>query len=49
VRHVIGAVAWSTGEPVADAKLSRHSITISGAKGTTLNVPLDTKFLFKET
>lgn len=48
VRHVIGAVAWSTGEPVADVEQGRHSITISGVKGTNIKVPLDTKFLFND-
>jgi hypothetical protein len=45
VRHVIGAVAWPTEEPVADLRLDGHAVVIEGEAGATRRVPVRGEFL----
>ncbi|MYA89173.1 MAG: hypothetical protein F4X97_12130 [Boseongicola sp. SB0662_bin_57] len=45
VRHVMGAICWPTGEPVADIRLSDTSLVIQGEAGARRNLPIDRAFL----
>lgn len=45
VRHVIGAIRWPGGAPVASVTLQEDGIEVTGADGTTRAVPLDSGFL----
>ncbi|MYK31878.1 MAG: hypothetical protein F4051_09190 [Boseongicola sp. SB0670_bin_30] len=45
VRHVIGAIRWPTGEPVADIRLSDASLLIRGEAGARRSLPIDRAFL----
>ncbi|MDE0524329.1 MAG: hypothetical protein OXH79_20485 [Boseongicola sp.] len=45
VRHIIGAVCWPTGEPVADIGLSGVSLLVKGDAGAVRNLPIDGEFL----
>jgi hypothetical protein len=45
VRHVIGAIAWPTGEPVAAIHAGDAGLEITGEAGTTRRVPFQTGFL----
>lgn len=45
VRHVIGAIAWPTGEPVGSIDLDDHAVTIAGEGGAVRRVPLNVAFL----
>ena len=45
VRHVIGALAWPSGEPVARVIASGESLTITGEGGAQRQVPFDVGFL----
>ena len=41
VRHVIGAIAWPTGAPVAAVEAGGDALHIHGEDGTSRHVPLD--------
>lgn len=45
VRHVIGAIAWPTGEAVATVHASGADLVVSGAAGAVRRVPFDAAFL----
>jgi hypothetical protein len=45
VRHVIGAIAWPTGEAVADVVPEVEALTVTGVAGTRRVVAFDTGFL----
>lgn len=45
VRHVIGAIAWPSGEPVVDIAVNDTSLVVIGANGAKRNVPFDQDFL----
>lgn len=45
VRHVIGAIAWPSGEPVADLRLDGDGIQVAGEGGASRRVPFDNAFL----
>ena len=45
VRHVIGAIRWPTGEPVADIRPSGQSLLIMGDAGAVRSLPFDNAFL----
>ena len=41
VRHVIGAIAWRSGEPVASVEIDGETLRVTGEGGTTRCVPID--------
>jgi hypothetical protein len=45
VRHVIGAIAWPTGEAIASVAIEGGSLVVTGEGGTTRAPPFDTSFL----
>lgn len=45
VRHVIGAIAWPSGEPVADVRQDGDALEISGESGAQERVPFRGAFL----
>lgn len=45
IRHVIGALNWPSGEPVATVEAAGGAVTITGDGGARRRVPLDTGFL----
>ena len=45
VRHVIGAVAWPGGDPVAELVLDGDSLLITGEEGGMRRIPFDAGFL----
>lgn len=45
VRHVIGAIAWPSGEPVSAIETHNGGVTIAGEGGASRHVPLDSAFL----
>lgn len=45
VRHVIGAVAWPSEEPLAEARISGEAVELLGDAGTVRTVPLRADFL----
>jgi hypothetical protein len=45
VRHVIGAMAWPTAQPVADIQFEGESLIVSGEAGAKRTVPIDPDFL----
>jgi hypothetical protein len=45
IRHVIGAVRWPSGEPVAEIRASDQSLKITGESGRTRELKLDRGFL----
>jgi hypothetical protein len=45
VRHIIGCVAWPTGEPVQDIQLSGNQLTVLGERGATRTLPIRGDFL----
>ncbi|MCC5972548.1 MAG: hypothetical protein JJT81_00690 [Rubellimicrobium sp.] len=45
VRHVIGAIAWPSGEAVADIRAEGHMLVITGEGGARREVPFDAAFL----
>jgi len=45
VRHVIGAIAWPSGEPLAAARLDGDGVDLTGEEGTRRRVPLRAEFL----
>jgi len=45
VRHVIGAIAWPTEEPVAEVQLDGDAVTIRGERGAERRVPIRPGFL----
>jgi hypothetical protein len=49
MRHVIGAVAWPSGEPVAEVALGGAGLIIRGEGGALREVPFDAGFLRLET
>jgi hypothetical protein len=44
VRHVIGAIAWPTEEPVAEVQLDGDAVTIRGERGAERRVPIRHRF-----
>lgn len=49
VRHVIGAIAWPTEEPVADVTLDGDAVIVRGEAGAERRVPLRAAFLTEAT
>jgi hypothetical protein len=49
VRHVIGAIAWPTEEPVADVTLDGDAVVVRGEAGAHRRVPLRAAFLTEAT
>jgi hypothetical protein len=49
VRHVIGAIAWGTEEPVADVSLDGDAVIVRGEAGAERRVPLRAAFLTEAT
>ncbi|MGR3661454.1 MAG: hypothetical protein ACU0CA_09775 [Paracoccaceae bacterium] len=45
VRHVIGAISWPTGQPVAEVKLEDDLLKIRGEGGAIRYLPFQTHFL----
>jgi hypothetical protein len=45
LRHVIGMVAWPSGEPVAQVALSGDHLTVSGEGGAQRRLPIRGRFL----
>ena len=45
VRHVIGAVSWPSGEPVADVRITDGTLEIGGEGGAERGVPFRAGFL----
>jgi hypothetical protein len=45
VRHVIGAIDWPSGEPVADLVIDGNSLLVSGEGGEFRTVPFNAAFL----
>ncbi len=45
VRHVIGAIAWPSGQPVQDVRLEGESLHIVGDGGAARTIPFDASFL----
>jgi len=45
IRHVIGAIHWPTGEPVAAIRAGGAALEITGEAGATRRVPFQTGFL----
>lgn len=45
VRHVIGAIAWPKGEPVADIRIEGDVLLITGEAGASARVAFDPAFL----
>lgn len=45
VRHVIGALAWPTGQPVADVRIESDSLIVTGEGGDQRTVPIVPDFL----
>lgn len=41
IRHVIGAIHWPTGTPVADVALTSGGLRVTGEDGTDRDVPFD--------
>jgi hypothetical protein len=46
VRHVIGAIAWPTGEAVAAVQGAGDTLVVTGERGATRTLPFDAAFLF---
>lgn len=45
VRHVIGAIAWPSGQAVQDVRISGESVSVIGEDGAKRVVPFDAAFL----
>jgi hypothetical protein len=45
VRHVIGAIAWPTGEPVAEIPMDGDAVEVCGEGGTERCVPFRAGYL----
>lgn len=45
VKHVIGAIAWPSGEPVTSVSAKDGALTVTGEGGATRRVPVDDGFL----
>jgi hypothetical protein len=45
VRHVIGAVLWPSGQPVADARTGDQTLDITGEAGAKRHLPFNPDFL----
>ena len=45
VRHVIGAIGWPSGEPVAELRRDGDAIEIRGDSGALERVPFRARFL----
>lgn len=45
VRHIIGAIAWPAGEPVASVDIHDGMVSVTGEGGATRTIPLDSDFL----
>jgi hypothetical protein len=39
VRHVVGAIAWPTGEPVGEIRVSGDAVEVLGEGGTERRLP----------
>lgn len=48
VRHVIGAIAWPSGEPVAEVREEADAVVVSGERGATRRLPFRTGFLGRD-
>ena len=48
VRHVIGAIAWPTEEPVAEVRLEAETVTVVGEQGASRRLPIRAAFLTEE-
>ena len=45
VRHVVGAIAWPSGEPIADVGIAGDIVTVTGDEGAIREVSIDSAFL----
>ncbi len=45
IRHVIGAIAWPTGDPVAGIEYGTNTLVVTGESGASRSIPFDPDFL----